>query len=137
LPVFELPLSTYTPLIVTPGLNKYEKTHEDPFRTTINGADDALTHASAFFCVGFGFRDQHIHPKIIERCRERNVPTVVLAHTLTDEAKDFLKNKTGTNYMGIEQSGTGSRVYTYHQPDGVDEADADLWSLPGFNELVL
>ena len=35
LPVFELPSKDhYTPLIVTPGLNKYEKTYEDPFRTT-------------------------------------------------------------------------------------------------------
>ena len=104
LPVFELPSANYTPLIVTPGLNKYEKTHEDPFRTTINGADAALRHASAFLCVGFGFRDQHIHPKITERCREGNVPIVVLARTMTDEAKDFLKNKAGTNYLGMEQA---------------------------------
>lgn len=137
LPVFELPPAEYSPLIVTPGLNKYEKTHEDPFRTTINGADAALRAASAFLCVGFGFRDQHIHPKIIERCREKNVPIVVLARTLTDEAKDFLKNKAGTNYMGIEMSGAGSKVYRPEAPDGVEVAAADLWSLPGFNNLVL
>jgi len=137
LPVFELPSAEYAPLIVTPGLNKYEKTHEDPFRTTINGADTALREASAFLCVGFGFRDQHIHPKIIERCREKNVPIVVLARTLTDEAKDFLKNKAGANYMGIEMSGAGSKVYRPEVPDGVDVAAADLWSLPGFNNLVL
>ena len=137
LPVFELPPAEYIPLIVTPGLNKYEKTHEDPFRTTINGADTALRSASAFLCVGFGFRDQHIHPKIIERCREKNVPIVVLAHTLTEEAKDFLKHKAGTNYMGIEQTENGSKVYSPEDPDGVDIAAADLWSLPGFNHLVL
>ncbi len=137
LPVFELPPAEYSPLIVTPGLNKYEKTHEDPFRTTINGADTALRAASAFLCVGFGFRDQHIHPKIIERCREKNVPIVVLARTLTDEAKDFLKNKAGANYMGIEMSGVGSKVYRPEAPDGVEVPTADLWSLPGFNNLVL
>jgi hypothetical protein len=138
LPVFELPSKdNYTPLIVTPGLNKYEKTYEDPFRTTINGADAALKAASAFLCVGFGFRDQHIHPKIIERCRERNVPTVVLARTLTEEAKDFLKNKAGTNYLGIERSGTGSKVYSHTCPEGADVPIPDLWSLDGFNNLVL
>ena len=137
LPVFAFPSANYIPLIVTPGLNKYEKTYEDPFRTTINGADTALRNASAFLCVGFGFRDQHIHPKIIERCRERNTPIVVLARTMTDEAKDFLKNKAGTNYLGIEQADEGSRVYSPNNPNGVQVCATDLWSLPGFNKLVL
>lgn len=138
LPVFELPSTDYfTPLIVTPGLNKYEKTYEDPFRTTINGADRALKSASAFLSVGFGFRDEHIHPKIIERCRERNVPTVVLARTLTDEARNFLKYKAGSNYLGIERSGEGSKVFSPSCPDGTDVAAPDLWSLGGFNKLVL
>ena len=137
LPVFNLPSADYHPLIVTPGPNKFQKTHDDPFRTMINGADKALRSASAFLCVGFGFRDQHIHPKIIERCRENNVPIVVLARTLTGEAKDFLKNKAGAKYMGIESANEGSRVYSPGDPDGIEVADADLWSLPGFNELVL
>lgn len=137
LPVFELPSVNYTPLIVTPGLNKYEKTHEDPFRTTINGADLALKDASAFLCVGFGFRDQHIHPKIVERCRERNVPIVVLAKKLTNEAKDFLKNKAGSNYLGIEQAATASKIYSPANPDGIEVSVSDLWSLPSFNNLAL
>ncbi|WP_127563014.1 SIR2 family protein [Nioella ostreopsis] len=137
LPVFELPPAEYAPLIVTPGFNKYETTSQDPFRTIINGADNALKTASAFLCIGFGFRDLHIHPKIIERCREKNVPIVVLARTLTDEAKDFLKSKAGANYMGIEMSGAGSKVYRPEAPDGVEVATADLWSLSGFNNLVL
>ena len=137
LPVFELPSASYTPLIVTPGLNKYEKTHEDPFRTTINGADSALRNASAFLCVGFGFRDQHVHPKIVERCREKNVPIVVLAKALTDEAKDFLRNKAGTNYLGVEQDDHVSKVYNPENPSGVQVPVGDLWSLSGFNKLVL
>ena len=137
LPVFELPSPDYfTPLIVTPGLNKYEKTHEDPFRVTINGADDALRNATSFLSIGFGFRDQHIHPRIIERCREKNTPIVVLARTLTDEARDFLKNKAGTNYLGIEKDNIGSKVYSSDNPNGVQVADCDLWSLSGFNNLV-
>ncbi len=137
LPVFELPHRNYTPLIVTPGLNKYEKTYEDPFRTTINGADMALKRALAFLCVGFGFRDQHIHPKIVERCREKNVPIVVLAQTLTKEAKAFLKNQAGTNYLGIEQAGEFSKVYSPSNPSGIEVPTANLWSLPGFNNLVI
>ena len=136
LPIFELPCANYTPLIVTPGLNKYEKTYEDPFRTTINGADMALRSASAFLCIGFGFRDQHIHPKIVERCREKNVPIVVLAKMLTNEARGFLRNRAGTNYLAIEQNGHDSKVYYSESPSGVQVPVSDIWSLSGFNNLV-
>jgi len=137
LPIFSLPPDDYQPLIVTPGPNKFQKTYKDPFRTIISGADEALKSASAFLCVGFGFRDQHIHPKIIERCKEKNVPIVVLARTLTEEAKDFLKNKSGSKYMGIESANEDSKVYLPEAPDGIEMSDADLWSLSGFNSLVL
>ena len=136
LPVFELPCGKYTPLIVTPGLNKYETTYQDPFRTTINGADRALNAASAFLCVGFGFRDKHIHPKIIERCQDKNVPIVVLARKLTEEAKDFLESKAGTRYLGVEEHDDGSRVYSPEFPGGAQVPAGDLWSLQGFNSLV-
>ena len=137
LPVFELPSEGYGPLIVTPGLNKYKKTHEDPFRTTISEADKVLGRASAFLCVGFGFRDQHVHPKITERCWQARVPIVVLAKQLTEEAKDFLRSKAGNNYLGIEQADTGSRVYSADFPDGDYVEEADLWTLSGYCNLVL
>lgn len=137
LPLFKQPYSDYLPLIVTPGPYKFQKTYDDPFRTIINGADEALRSASAFLSVGFGFRDRHIPPKIVERCRENNVPIVVLAQTLTEEAKDFLKNKAGAKYMGIESAKEGSKVYLPRVPDGIEVAIAGLWSLPGFNKLVL
>lgn len=137
LPVFQLPDETHLPMIVTPGLNKYEKTHQDPFRSTISGADAALRGASAFLTIGFGFRDQHIHPKIIQRCKEKNVPIVVLARTLTDEAKSFLANSAGQNYLGIEfDNAAGSRAYTKDHPDGFDIPDRELWSAEGFMSLV-
>jgi SIR2-like domain len=137
MPVFQLPDESYLPLIVTPGLNKYEKTHQDPFRSTISGADAALRGATAFLTIGFGFRDQHIHPKIIQQCKERNVPIVVLARTLTDEAKDFLHKNAGQNYLGIEaDEGNGSRAITRHHPEGFSIPDQDFWSAEGFMNLV-
>lgn len=136
MPVFQLPDTSHQPLIVTPGLDKYERTHQDPFRSTINGADAALRGASAFLCIGFGFRDQHIHPKIIERCRQKNVPIVILARTLTTEAKGFLSDRAGQNYLGIEAEGNGSRAYSREHPDGVSIPDQDFWSAEGFINLV-
>lgn len=138
LPIFHAPTNPkFEPLIVTPGLNKYERTYEDPFRTTINGADDSLKNASAFLCVGFGFRDKHIHPKIVERCRQKNVPTVILARTLTNEAKAFLERSAGKNFIAIEKEDNGSRVYSSDYPNGITVSEPDIWSLNGFNRLAL
>ena len=128
---------TFEPLIVTPGVSKYERTHDEPFRSAIQGADLALSEASAFLCVGYGFRDRHIQPKIVERCGQRNVPIVVLARTLTDEAKEFLGSSAGNAYLALEKDDDGTRVFSLEYPDGITIAKPDLWSFDSFNKLVL
>lgn len=135
-PLFQLPDTGLTPLIVTPGFNKYERTHDEPFRSTIQGADRALEHADGYLCVGFGFRDAHIEPKILDRCRNKNVPVTVIARTLTDEAKQFLQHKAGPQFLGIEQNGSGSRAYFQGEPYGYDIPEIDFWSIEGFLKLV-
>lgn len=139
--VVSLPLSdtlpaAFSPLIVTPGISKYERTHDEPFRSAIQGADAALGAANAVLCIGYGFRDRHIQPKLVERCRQKNVPIVVLARTLTDEAKDFLRTNAGTAYLAMEHCEEGTRVFTHDAPDGAVIEGRELWSFVSFNELV-
>ncbi|PTM40612.1 SIR2 family protein [Bosea sp. 124] len=136
-PLFDLPNAALTPLIVTPGFNKFERTHDEPFRSAIQGADRALENAEAFLCAGFGFRDTHIEPKMLGRCRQKSLPVTVLARSLTDEARTFLRMKAGAKYLGIERNGTGSKIYVAEHPDGIDIADQDFWSLDGFQKLVI
>jgi hypothetical protein len=128
---------TFEPLIVTPGVSKYERTSQEPFRSAIQGADAALEAAAAFLCVGYGFRDKHIQPKIIEKCRQQNVPIVILARTLTDETKNFLSSKAGQAYLALEKDGEGTRVYSPEYPQGNTIAHTDVWSFEKFNNLVL
>ncbi|SCX28074.1 hypothetical protein DSM25558_4364 [Agrobacterium sp. DSM 25558] len=135
-PVFELPDTGLTPLIVTPGFNKYERTHDEPFRSAIQGADRALEHADAYLCIGFGFRDSHIQPKILERCRLKTLPVVVISKTLTDEAKSFLLEKAGPNFLGIEHCEGGSKAYCQVNPQGIEIPNVDWWSVNGFLKLV-
>lgn len=127
----------FKPLIVTPGVSKYERTHDEPFRSAIQGADRALEQAASFLCVGYGFRDRHIQPKIVEKCRQRNVPIVILARTLTDEAKGFLADSAGQAYMALERDGEGSRVFLPEHPDGISIAQPDLWKFDHFNKIAL
>lgn len=139
--VVSLPLSDalptgFSPLIVTPGISKYERTHDEPFRSAIQGADAALEAANAVLCIGYGFRDRHIQPKLVERCRQKNVPIVVLARTLTNEAKDFLRTKAGTAYLAMENCEEGTRMFTHDVPDGAVIEDRKLWAFDDFNGLV-
>lgn len=140
--VVSLPFSdrlpeNFEPLIVTPGVSKYERTHDEPFRSAIQGADRALDQAASFLCVGYGFRDRHIQPKIVEKCRQRNVPIVILARTLTDEAKGFLADSAGQAYMALEKDGDGTRVFMPEHPKGLSIAQPDLWSFDNFNKMSL
>ena len=135
-PVFELPANDALPLIVTPGFNKFEQTHLEPFRSTMAGADRALENAQALIAIGYGFRDDHVQEKILKRCREQAIPIAMLAHTLTEEARDFLKNKAGNKYIGLERNMTKTRAYSHAFPDGQDLDEPDLWSLAGLLKLV-
>lgn len=137
-----LPLSTtfpdgLSPLIVTPGVSKYERTHDEPFRTALRGADEALNTASSFLCIGYGFRDSHIEPRLVERCRQNNIPIVILARTLTDEARSFLSNSAGTSYIALEKCDSGTKVYasSMASPDVIQ--NSEYWSLDKFLTISL
>ena len=139
--VISIPVTTclpigLTPLIVTPGVSKYERTHDEPFRSAIHGADAALETANALLCVGYGFRDTHIQAKLIERCRQASIPVVILARTLTDEAKQFLKTCSRSPYLALEHCEEGTRAFWTDEPNGTVVQDQTLWSFRNFNELV-
>lgn len=139
--VMSLPMTSelpdgLVPLIVTPGVSKYQRTHDEPFRSAIQGADRVLSTASAFICIGYGFRDSHIHPKLINRCRVHDAPILVAARTLTPEAKDFLKNNAGRHYLALENHADGTMVYNRDNPDGVVVSGGKYWELPALNELI-
>lgn len=141
--VISLPLSNtlpdnHLPCIVTPGVSKYERTHDEPFRSALHGADLVLSSASAFLCIGYGFRDTHIEPKLVERCRQKNVPIVVLAKTLTPEARAFLSRNAGSAYMAFEacQDGTGTQIFCPEAPNGQVLSGFHLWSFQEFNDLI-
>ena len=76
----------FRPLIVPPGKDKYSSTHEEPYRTIISEADNAFVEAGAYLCVGYGFNDEHIQPKLLAQIK-KGKPIVVLARTMTDACK--------------------------------------------------
>ena len=122
----------FRPAIVTPGIRKYEQTHQEPFRSVIAGADTALNGANAYLCIGFGFNDTHIQPKLMERWRQGDALLVILTKALSDSAKQMLAKANGKEFLALEEAPTGTRMWSHRYPEVELLEDVSLWDLPDF-----
>ncbi len=128
----------YLPQIVTPGIQKYQKTHLEPYRSIIANADKAISNASSYLCVGFGFNDEHIQPKLLHKCERNGASITVVTHTLTDQAKELLFEGNIKNYLAIERAEDDDHSTIYSSLcDAPIKVDGNFWSLEGFLELIL
>jgi hypothetical protein len=127
------------PLIVTPGVAKYRNTHREPFKSIIHEADNVLDEAGAYLCVGFGFNDEHIQEKLVNRCQSNSARVIVITYALSDSAKRFLFEQGVKNFLAIERGSADdvSVVYSSEIPGKSIEVGGDLWSLQGFLSLIM
>lgn len=138
LPSVTTPPTGHFPVIVTPGIDKYRRTHEEPFRTIITGADSAMDAGRSFLCIGYGFNDEHIQPKLLEKCRRNGKAIVVLAKELTEAAKNVLLDGHCKRFVAFEQWGSsGTRMFNPKHLAGVELPGINLWSLGGLLDSVL
>lgn len=126
----------YAPLMITPGIDKYRLTHGEPFRTILSCSDNALENARSYFCVGYGFNDEHVQTKLIERCDQDSVPLVVITKELTTTAKAFLIGGRCRRYLAIEDGPAGARAYMHDASTGFD-LNQPLWRLNEFLDHVI
>ncbi|MEE9371866.1 MAG: SIR2 family protein [Saprospiraceae bacterium] len=126
-----------TPLIVTPGVEKYRSTHADPYRSTIHKSDDIIDKSKTYLCIGFGFNDDHIQEKLVNRCAKEEAQIIVVTHKLSDAAKEFLFKGGVSNYLAIESGNSANESIIYSSVlDTEFEVEADHWSLNGFLKLI-
>jgi len=122
----------WRPAIVTPGIAKYKRTHLEPFRSIIAGADNALENATAYLCIGFGFNDMHIQPKLLERWKQGDAFLVILTKTLSENAKDMLNRANGKKFLALEEADNGTCMWSHRQQGKVKLNGVHLWKLPDF-----
>lgn len=134
-PMVDVPIG-FTPVIVTPGTEKYRRTHEEPFRSAMHSADDVVARANAFLCIGYGFNDDHLQPLMLERCTRPEVPLVLITKAISETAHNFLKSGRCTRYVALEESPNGTRMFSHEVPDGVELAGQSYWRLDQFLPLV-
>lgn len=128
----------YQPQIVTPGTQKYQKTHLEPFRSIINSADQALNEAGSYLCVGYGFNDEHIQPKLMLKCLRHSTPITIITYALSDSAKKLILDGKAQNYLAIERGETDEQSIVYSSLDRAPlKVDKNIWSLEGYLSLIM
>lgn len=118
------------PVMITPGRNKYQQTHDDPFRTIISRVDTVFLEASAILIVGFGFNDEHIQPKLMQKMRSSQTPIVIISKELTSKTREFIKANEKSKILGIEKSEYGSNLVFPNQKD--IKVQESIWGLDNF-----
>lgn len=135
LPLRQTIPDNYMPLIVTPGLSKYYETHNEPYRTIFAQADSEIENANGFLCIGYGFNDIHVQPKLITKIKQ-NKPIIVITKQLTSRTKDTIIGKSN-HYVLMEEelSSNGTRIYSSDHPE-YTIPDVSYWKLDEYIKLV-
>ena len=123
----------HTPLIIPPGKDKNSTTHSEPFRDIITQADNAFKAAGSFLCIGYGFNDEHIQPKLISQIRNGK-PVVILAKQATDSCRRNILQSVIAKRIVIEEANEGKTKITVGENDLI--VDGDLWNLKTFVQHI-
>lgn len=130
--------NNYQPQIVTPGTQKYQKTHLEPFRSIINNADQAINEAGSYLCIGYGFNDEHIQPKLILKCFRHKKPVTIITYALSESAKKLILEGKAQNYLAIERGETDDQSIVYSSLDKEPlKVEKNIWSLEGYLSLIM
>jgi hypothetical protein len=128
----------YEPQIVTPGTQKYHRTHLEPYRSIINNADSAIKAASSYLCIGYGFNDEHIQPNLIAKCVRQNAPITIITYALSEATKKHILNGNAQNYLAIERGATDDQSVVYSSLENTPfTVDRNIWSLEGYLKLII
>ncbi len=128
----------YEPQIVTPGTQKYQRTHLEPYRSIINNADQAITAAKSYLCIGYGFNDEHIQPKLMVKCIRQNAPITIVTYELSAAAKKLILDGKAQNYLAIERGATDDQSVVYSSYEKAPfTVDRNIWSLEGYLSLIM
>jgi len=128
----------YKPEIVTPGTQKYQTTHLEPYRSIINNADQAITAANSYLCIGYGFNDEHIQPKLMARCQRQSTPITIITYELSTAARKLITDGKAKNCLAIERGATDDQSIVYSSLNKTPvTVEKNLWSLEGYLSLII
>lgn len=87
-PVRVSPDLNTAPLIITPGLNKYQHGYSVPFDRHRERANQAIDDAAAFMIIGYGFNDDHLETHLGPAIRSGR-RTLIVTYELSIKARQL------------------------------------------------
>lgn len=122
----------FQPLIIPPGRGKYSTSHDEPYRTIIAEADNAFLQAGGYLCIGYGFNDEHIQPKLLTQI-SMGKPIVILAKAMTPACKKHIIQAGISKYLIFEFA---DHSHTKVYGSGWEEIyEGQYWLLDNFMEI--
>ena len=136
LPLRQTIPTDFKPSIVTPGLTKYFETQLEPLRTILTQADSEIENANGFLCIGYGFNDIHVQPKLITQIKN-NKPIIVISKEITPKAKQAIIDNKSKAYILIEEANTtDTRIYSSLFPLPEIIPNVSYWNLAEYLKLI-
>ena len=122
----------FYPLVVPPGKEKYSSTHKEPYRSIIAEADKAFIQAGAYLCIGYGFNDEHIQPKLLAQIASGK-PIIILARTMTEACRKHIIEAKIRKYLIFERA--DDQHTTVYSNGWSETYDGQYWSLEEFLKI--
>lgn len=125
----------HSPLIVTPGIIKYQTTSSvAPFHNLLAEARQSIEEGRAYLCLGYGFNDSHIQPNLVSKLAEASNRStiVVLTKKLTPSGRDIFLSGKISNFLIAEEHESGTCIYTHESLTGDVVPVKNLWQLDTF-----
>jgi hypothetical protein len=94
--------------IIAPGGDKYRLGYELPYDAQRKRANEAISEATAFLFIGYGFNDEHLQTYL--KTKFTHVPSLILSHTLTESALEYLGSNASAMGIDFDAQGGGSRI---------------------------
>jgi len=136
------PPPDYTPMIAPPGDTKTQKAL-NYYNRLFGEAEQAISKATAFFVIGYGFRDEHIHQKILQRVFRDKCPLVVLTRDPSKALSELPGKGDDVWVVTAKQDAAGNVVpsgtcVANRNPDTSGDFDGvDLWQSNVFTQQIL
>lgn len=136
LPLRQTIPTDYKPSIITPGLSKYLETQLEPFRTIFTEADSEIEKATSYLCIGYGFNDIHVQPKLLTQIKNGK-PIIVITKELTSKTKQSIIDSKCKQYILIEEANKkDTRIFSSSFAGEEILPDVSCWQLGEYLKLI-
>jgi hypothetical protein len=120
--------------LVAPGRSKLLAGYMPIFDTQRAGANEAISSATGFLLVGFGFNDSHLQTYLDTRL-SNGTPALILTKSMTPACESYVRGNTAVSALYEGEPGRSSMFAQRTTTATVDEPD--LWQLGRFLTNVL